>query len=80
MTVGAETATYRLKYGLDKEHNVDAYCIAMLSSDVEPHVNNELRHPYLVKQFRRHDRQACNQGMVDRKYYLDGKARCEEST
>lgn len=29
--------------------------------------------PYQIKQFRRHDRQACQRHMLDRKYYLNGK-------
>ena len=73
MVTGTETAEYRRVHELDKEHNIDAYCIAMLGSNVDPCVNYELRHPYLVKQFRRHDRQVCHQQMVDRKYYLNGK-------
>ena len=57
---------------MPKEHYTDAYCIAcsILDTDIEVSAPVE---PFELKQFRRHDRQACIRQMVDRKYLLDGK-------
>ena len=68
-----ETSMYRKLNHLPKEHHVDAYCIAMVTTDAEPSMNGMLANPYHVRQFRRHDRQVCHKAMIDRKYYLNGK-------
>ena len=68
-----ETCAYREASDLPKEHHVDAYCIAMTAVDDEMRMNDMLASPYNVRQFRRHDRQACHKAMIDRKYYLNGK-------
>lgn len=68
-----EISFIRRSSALPKDHHIDAYCIAMSVVDGESHMNGMLRKPYQVMQFRRHDRQARHQAMVDRKYYLNGK-------
>ncbi len=70
---GMETAEYRRAHGLDKDHHIDAYSIALIGFNDHPVIGDMVEHPYLVKQFRRHDRQVCNQQMVDRPYCLNGK-------
>lgn len=72
VTTGQETHAYREDNGIPKDHHLDAYCIAcsvLRSSSVQIPGENPLR----MVQFRRHDRQACHQQMLDRKYRLHGK-------
>ena len=75
LTTGQETKLMRESYGLDKDHHIDAWCIAAASLDVPPasapaSFDGVVRHD--VVQFRRHNRQI-NRCYHDRKYYLDGK-------
>ena len=71
-TDGRSTKGFRVAENVPKEHYTDAYCIAcsILNTDIE--VSAPVEH-FELKQFRRHDRQACIRQMVDRKYLLDGK-------
>lgn len=70
VTDGKSTHDYREAFGIHKEHHLDAYCIAMsVLGCVGSYDSGRV---YLIKQFRRHDRQACHKEMLDRKYYLDG--------
>lgn len=70
-TDGYSTKEFREDNNILKDHYFDAYCIACSILD-NPIV--ELPDtPYQIKQFRRHDRKACNQAMLNRNYYLDGK-------
>lgn len=70
---GFSTYSYRDENNLPKEHCVDAYCIAMVFNDGVARMNFMLENPYQIQQFRRHDRRVCNNAMIDRKYYLNGK-------
>ena len=72
ITDGYSTKLFRDKHNVPKDHHLDAYCIAcsVLSEDITVQPSSKYYH---VKQFRRHDRQACNNEMLKRKYYLDGK-------
>ena len=68
-TDGKSTKGFRIAKNVPKEHYTDAYCIAcsILDTDIEVSAPVE---PFELKQFRRHDRQACIRQMVDRKYLL----------
>ena len=71
-TTGKDTASFREDNGIPKDHHLDAYCIAC--SVIDPERTWPLEdQPYRIKQFRRHDRQACHQQMQNRKYRLYGK-------
>lgn len=73
LTTGQETHAYREDNNIPKDHHLDAYCIAC--SVVQPKqvsIPKDLPVCRMV-QFRRHDRQACHQQMLDRKYRLHGK-------
>lgn len=68
---GQDTKAFRDDNDVPKDHYLDAYCIASIVVG-----NGALARgirPYYVRQFRRHDRQACHQEMLNRKYYRDGK-------
>ncbi len=73
VTDGRSTKAFRDAYNIKKDHYLDAFCIACSILSVEdvkaPCESNVFR----ILQFRRHDRQACHQERLDRKYYLDGK-------
>lgn len=71
-TDGRSTKGFRIAKNVPKEHYTDAYCIAcsILDTDIEVSAPVE---PLKLKQFRRHDRQACHQQRLDRKYYLNGR-------
>ena len=71
-TTGTETAAYRQQRNIPKDHYLDAYCIACSVANPKAMRIRNIA-PYRIKQFSRHDRQACHQQMLDRKYYLDGK-------
>lgn len=71
-TDGRSTKGFRIAKNVPKEHYTDAYCIACSILDTNIKVSAPVE-PFELKQFRRHDRQACHQQRVDRKYYLDGK-------
>ena len=71
ITDGRSTKTFRDDHNVEKDHYLDAYCIACSILDIdeaEPPENN-----FLVYQYRRHDRQACHKENVDRKYYENEK-------
>lgn len=71
LTDGKETKKARIVFDIPKDHYYDAYAIA-LSGISKP----EIRLPgrcYCIRQFRRHDRQACGKEMRNRTYVLDGK-------
>ena len=71
VTDGRSTKAFRDANNISKAHYLDAYCIAcsaLPGSSVK--LSKEVFH---MRQFRRHDRQACKQEMVDRKYMLNGK-------
>ncbi len=73
MTTGQETCAFREDNGIPKNHHLDAYCIAC--SVLQPEatkISKDIR-CYRIMQFRRHDRQACHQQMLDCKYRLHGK-------
>ena len=72
-TDGQSTKMFRDAHSITKDHYLDAYCIAC---SVLPAVSviDDAVMPFHVMQFRRHDRQACHQAMMNRKYYLNGKA------
>lgn len=71
-TTGKDTSSFREDHEVPKDHHLDAYCIAC--SVIGPmRTWTLLDQPYRIKQFRRHDRQACHQQMLNRKYRLHGK-------
>ena len=73
LTNGYETKAFRVVYGLSKEHDIDAYCIACSVLDItENNVDIHVKPEYL-KQFRRQDRQCVHAENVDRKYYDNNK-------
>lgn len=72
-TTGQSTKAFRNNYNVQKDHYLDAYCIAcsiLPVKEVAVPSENDVLH---IMQFRRHDRQSCHQERLDRKYYLDGK-------
>ena len=71
-TDGRSTKGFRVAKNVPKEHYTDAYCIACSILDTDIEVSTPVE-PFELKQFRRHDRQACHQQRVDRNYYLNGK-------
>lgn len=71
ITDGRTTANYREDNTIPKDHHLDAYC--MVCSQLQPKIIIIPNFYYQIKQYRRHDRMACKQEMLDRKYYLDGK-------
>lgn len=74
LTTGKDTAGFRENYGIAKDHHLDAYCIACSILVDTTKVKQPTEAPHLMKQFRRHDRQACHQANIARKYYdTDGK-------
>lgn len=77
-TTGQDTKRFRDAHGIPKSHCLDAYCIA--ASVLECAGESGLAAKaggtsvYRIRQFRRHDRQACHQENIDRKY-ADGTGR-----
>lgn len=72
VTDGRSTKAFRDTYNIQKDHYLDAFCIAcsILSvNDIKVPCENDV---FRILQFRRHDRQACHQERLDRKYYLNG--------
>lgn len=70
-TSGKSTYAFRKAYGINKDHHIDAYCIA---ASILPDVNVKLSQTvYEIKQFRRHDRQVCHKANLNRRYVLNGK-------
>lgn len=70
-TDGYSTKEFREDNNILKDHYFDAYCIAcsILNNPTVKLPDT----PYQIRQFRRHDRRACNQAMLNRNYYLGGK-------
>lgn len=73
VTMGWDTCCFREAHGIPKDHYLDAYCIACSVLSNVRKIGLPKGKPYGIRQFRRHDRQACNQANVSRKYYKDGK-------
>lgn len=74
ITTGQDTYRFRENNGIPKDHYLDAYCIAC---SVIPGTNRKVSYPkempYDIRQFRRHDRQACHKANFNRSYYSNGK-------
>lgn len=68
---GNDTKNIRDKYFIPKDHDLDAYCIAIssLNKNIVPNYDIET---YTIKQFRRHNRQLIHR-QTERIYKLDGK-------
>lgn len=70
VTRGFVTKQFREKYGLSKDHDMDAYCIACSAlSNVNIQPSEEC---YQIKQYRNHDR-ARIKAQTERTYLLEGK-------
>ena len=67
---GWQTQELRKYAHLEKEHYIDAQCIASTPLNIIPKQSN---HIYKIKQFRRHDRAIIN-NQRERTYFLDGMA------
>ena len=72
ITDGYSTKLFRDKHNVPKDHHLDAYCIACSALPQEQLKVVKDMDCFYVKQFRRHDRQACHQENIRRHYYLDG--------
>lgn len=71
VTTGRDTANFRTEHGIPKDHHLDAYCIACSILDIDTvHASKEF---FRMKQYRRNDRQCCQQEKLKRRYLLDGK-------
>lgn len=70
VTDGRSTKAYREASGIEKDHNLDAYCIACSALEVQSVIDPPKEH-YDLRRFRRHDRAAVSR-QEERKYYLDG--------
>ena len=68
ITTGYDTSHTRKTVNLPKDHHIDAYLIAISGLDAKR--IRIIEHCYTIKQFRRHDRQACKREMLNRRYYL----------
>lgn len=68
VTSGRATYLFREEHGIPKDHYLDAYCIACSALTDVKKVSVPIGRPYMVRQFRRHDRQACQQANIVRKY------------
>ena len=74
VTTGHDTFAFREDHGIPKDHYLDAYCIACSVLPDTSKVTVPTLAPYDIRQFRRHDRQACQQSNIARKYIdQDGK-------
>ena len=70
-TTGKITCDFRKIHNINKDHFLDAYCIACVTLErPKIQIPKEL---WTIKQYRRHDRRVCQQEMVDRKYYLNNQ-------
>ena len=69
VTTGRNTKAFREQYGLSKDHDIDAYCIAASCLKVSPKMQTEA---FEIMQFRKHDR-ANIHSQRERTYQLDGK-------
>ena len=68
---GQDTKNMRDKYNIPKDHDLDAYCIALSSLNIEVTPNYDIE-CFSIKQFRRHNRQLIHK-QTERTYKLDGK-------
>ena len=68
VTTGQDTYHFRGDHGIPKDHYLDAYCIASSVLPNVKRVSHPKGKPYDIRQFRRHDRQACQQANIVRKY------------
>ena len=68
---GRDTKCVREDNNIPKDHQYDAYCIASVVVGNNSKINNIKTH--IIQQFSRHDRQACHQENLKRKYFLNGK-------
>lgn len=71
ITTGQETYKFRKAHGIPKDHHLDAYAIACSGLNLD--VIDLPETCCHIRQFRRHDRQACKREMLNRKYMKDGK-------
>lgn len=70
VTTGKDTKAFREKHGLEKDHDVDAYCIAASRMEnIKPKIQTE---PFEIQQFRKHNRANIHH-QTERTYKLDGK-------
>ncbi len=68
VTTGHDTAAFREDHGIPKDHYLDAYCIACSVIPDTSKVAVPAVAPYDIRQFRRHDRQACHKANIARRY------------
>ena len=68
VTTGRDTYAFREDHGIPKDHYLDAYCIACSAIPDISSARMPRQKPYDIRQFRRHDRQACHKANIDRKY------------
>lgn len=74
VTTGQDPYRFREDHGIPKDHYLDAYCIACSVIPKARKVGLPKGKPYDIRQFRRHDRQACQQANIARRYVdADGK-------
>ena len=71
VTAGWQTKEFRDMFDMPKDHHLDAYAIAC--SDLKGFKLQVPEGYYQIRQFRRHDRQACEREMLNRNYALDGR-------
>lgn len=70
LVTGRKTKSFREEHEIDKDHYLDALCIACIPGNMIPTFPEEI---FRIKQFRRHDR-ALIKSQHERTYCLDGKA------
>ena len=70
VTEGKSTKGFRMQYGIEKDHDLDAYCIACSILEHQDRICFGNR--YEIRQFRRHDR-AKVKAQTERTYKLDGQ-------
>ena len=68
VTTGHDTYQFRVDHNIPKDHYLDAYCIACSVLDAAGKVALPKEKPYDIRQFRRHDRQACHKVNMTRRY------------
>ena len=68
VTTGQDTSHFREDHSIQKDHYLDAYCIACSVIPNARKVSPSKGKPYDIRQFRRHDRQACHKANIERKY------------
>ena len=71
VTDGRSTKAFRDAHQVDKDHHLDAYCIACSTLNDNIAVNSPSSH-YSLRRFRRHDRAVVSR-QEECKYYFDGK-------